>query len=227
MADDNNKRFQKIYNAAIKVYPQDSKANVQKRAVKLWDEVKIEERKDKTSSIFNETMAKLGKQAMHSKSKLQGFWSKEPKPPRKESVQLFTPTEINVVDDAIEVEDSQSAADSEQQQTAAGSSTADQRKNKKTHAQDELNMELGKINDELASYAVIKSTAGLSKEYQDRVDKLSTEKIEVEKRIKRKLQDVESQRKSREKKKKEEERKKKVLETLQQNHPEVKILYYK
>ena len=182
MADDNNRRFQEIFNAAKKAYPQDSKATVQKKAVKLWHEVKDEEAKDKSSSIYNDTIAKLNNESMRSKSKLQGFWSSQKlKPPREETVKLHSPAVTNAESDPIQVEDDQPASDTQQrQQQPVAEATRDKRAERKTHAQDELNKELGKINDELASYAVIKERTGLSKEYLERVESLTSQKIDVE-----------------------------------------------
>ena len=48
---DNNKRFQELYKAEVKMYPQESLATVQKKSGALWTEVKLKEREDKSSTI--------------------------------------------------------------------------------------------------------------------------------------------------------------------------------
>ena len=72
---------------------------------------------------------------------------------------------------------------------------------KETQAQNKLRTELGEINDELASYACIRERTGLSDEYKKRVEALTSKKNEVEKKLKKKKQDVQSQQRLHEKKK--------------------------
>ena len=93
------------------------------------------------------------------------------------------------------------------------------RKRKRNSSSNKLGAELGKINDELASYACIKERAELSNDYKERVETLTSKNMEVEKKIKRKLEDIESQQRLREKKKK-------ALEKLQLDHPEVRIVSF-
>ena len=109
---------------------------------------------------------------------------------------MFVATEINVADDAIVGID---------HSTAPGSSKESGNKRdhkKKTLAQNKLQTELGEINDELASQACIREGTGLSDEYKKRVEALTSKQNEVEKKLKRKMQDVQSQQRLRKKKKK-------------------------
>ena len=78
------------------------------------------------------------------------------------------------------------------------------------------------INDKLASYACIRERTGLSDEYKTRVGALTSKKNDVEKKLKMKMQDVQSQKRLREKKKK-------ALEKLTQDHPDVSnvLIYHK
>ena len=99
---------------------------------------------------------------------------------------MFAATETNVADDAIEV-----VVDS----TAPGSSreSGNKRDHKKeTPALNKFGTELGEIHDKLASYACITKRTGLSDEYKKRVEALTSKKNEVKKRLKRKMQDVQS-----------------------------------
>ena len=109
---------------------------------------------------------------------------------------MFAATETNVADDTIEVED---------HSTEPGSSKESGYKRdheKETPAQNKLRTELGKINDELASYVCIRERTGLTNEYKKRVEALASKKNEVEKKLKNKIKYVQSQQRLRKKKKK-------------------------
>ena len=83
---------------------------------------------------------------------------------------MFASTETNVADDATEVEDDS---------TAPGSGKQSGKKRdheKETPAQKKLQTELGEINDEFASYACIRERTGLSDEYKNRVEALTSKK---------------------------------------------------
>ena len=153
-------------------------------------------------------------------SEVREFWAslktRSAKPPKVEPPPLFAATETNVADDAIKVEDDN---------TAHGSSKESSNKRdheKETPVQNKLRTELGEINDELASHACIRERTGLSDEYKKRVKALTSKKNEVEKKLNRKMQDVQSQQRLREKKKK-------ALDKLTQDHPDVSnvLIYHK
>ena len=129
---------------------------------------------------------------------------------------MLVATKTNVADDAIEVIDDSMASGSSKE----SSNKRDQKK--ETPAQNKLRTELEEINDELASYACIRKRTGLSNEYKKRVQALTSKKKEVEKKLKRKMQDVQSQQRLREKKKK-------ALEKSTQDHPDVSnvLIYHK
>ena len=82
-----------------------------------------------------------------------------------------------------------------------------------TPAQDRVRKEIAEINEELASYSCIREKAGLSVEYNKRVESLEKKKAKCEKDLKRKVIEQRSQQKVRNKKSK-------VLEKLKQDHPE-------
>ena len=109
---------------------------------------------------------------------------------------MFVATETNVADNAIELVDDRTAPGSRKE-------SGNKRDHKKeTQAQNKLRTELGEINDELASDACIRERTGLSDEYKKRVEALTSKKNKVGKKLKRKVQDVQSQQQLREKKKK-------------------------
>ena len=80
---------------------------------------------------------------------------------------MFAATKTNVADDAVEVEDDSMAPGS--------SKESDNKRDhkKETPAQNKLRVELAEINGELASYACIRETTGLSDEYKKRVEALN------------------------------------------------------
>ena len=93
---------------------------------------------------------KLRRESLQSKSRVKGFWASLKTKPVKP--QLLPATETNLVDEATEVEDDPSVSRRE-----TGSSKENSSKEKETPAQNKLRAELGKINNELASYTCIKS----------------------------------------------------------------------
>ena len=109
------------------------------------------------------------------------------KPPKTKRPPRFATTKTNIADDAVEVvvEDLSFKRDHK----------------KETQAQNKLRTGLGEINDEFASYACIRERTGLSDEYKKRVEALTSKKNEVEKKLKKKKQDVQSQQRLHEKKK--------------------------
>ena len=88
----------------------------------------------------------------------------------------------------------------------------DGRKKRKTHAQDIIHEELNKVNGKIVSYTRLKSTVGLSTKLSDSLKKLQTRKNQLEKSLRKKISDMQSQAKLREKKAK-------ILQQLQREHP--------
>ena len=210
MAENNNDRYQQIYQEALKAYPQDMKSTVQRKACNLWSIVKEKEKKGKSSTIFKDTLPYLRKECLQSKANAARFWTSLKTRPA--NLTNTDPPTIsfasNVANDEIEVENDA---------TTPGSSKESCKKRgneQETPAQNKLRAELGTINDELASYACIKERTGLSDEYKKRGKELNSKKNEVEKKLKRKVQDVQFQHRLREKKKK-------AMEKLAQDYPDV------
>ena len=180
-------RYQQIYALAIKAYPQDSKSTVQKKACNLWKLVKEGEKKDKSATIFEKTMAKLRQQTLESKSKATGFWaSLKTKVPEKQALP-FNAIETNTVENAIQVEDGSTAPESNKDSATKTGHKKD------TPAQNKLRTELEEINSELASYSCIREKTGLSEEYKERVKLLTSQKDEAEKKLKRKIKEAEKE----------------------------------
>ena len=199
MTENNKDRYQQIYQQALKAYPPDKKSTVQRKACDLWNIVKEKEKQDKSSTIFKDTLANLRKECLQSKSKIRGFWaSLKTRPansPKAEPPPMFVATETNVADNAIELVDDRTTPGSRKE-------SGNKRDHKKeTQAQNKLRTELGEINDELASDACIRERTRLSDEYKKRVEALTSKNNEVGKKLKRKVQDVQSQQQLREKKK--------------------------
>ena len=147
---------------------------------------------------------------MQSKANAARFWTSLKTRPANLTKTEPTPISFatNVANDEIEVENDA---------TTPGSSkeSCNKRGNEQeTPAQNKLRAELGPINDELASYSCIKERTRLSDEYKKRVKELNSKKNEVEKKLKRKVQDVQSQHQLHKKKKK-------AMEKLTQDYPDV------
>ena len=157
----------------------------------MWNIVKEKEKQDKPPTVFEDTLKIYEKNVCSQNRRLEDFGHLLKRGQRhhlpSEPPPMFAATETNVADDAIEV-----AVDS----TAPGSSreSGNKRDHKKeTLALNKLQTELGEIHDKLASYACTTERTGLSDEYKKRVEALTSKKNEVKKRLKRKMQDVQSQ----------------------------------
>ena len=210
MTENNNDRYQQVYQEALKAYHQDMKSTVQRKACNLWSNVKEKGKKDKSSTIFKDTFSYLRKECLQSKANPARLWTSLKTRPTNLTNNEPPPISFatNVANDEIEVENDA---------TTPGSSkkSCNKRGNEQeTPAQNKLRAELGTINEELASYACIKEGTGLSDEYKKRVKELNSKKNEVEKKLKRKVQDVQSQHRLR-------EEKKKAMEKLAQDYPDV------
>ena len=100
---------------------------------------------------------------------------------------MFVATETNVADDEIEVVDDNMAP-------ASSKESGNKRDHKKeTPAQNKLWTELGEVNDKLASNIYIRERTGLSDVYKKRVEALTSKNNEIEKKLKMKMKDVQSQ----------------------------------
>ena len=148
------------------------KSTVQRKACNLWSIVKEKEKKDKSSTIFKDTLSYLRKQCLQSKSNAARFWTSLKTTPAN-----LTNTEpppiscaTNVANDEIEVENDAMTPGSSKESCNKRS------KDQETPAQNRLRAEGGTINDELASYACIKERIGLSDEYKKRVNELNSKR---------------------------------------------------
>ena len=62
MTENNQDRYRQIYQEVLKVYPQDKKSTVQRKACDFWIIVKEKEKQDESSTIFKDTPANLRKE---------------------------------------------------------------------------------------------------------------------------------------------------------------------
>ena len=85
-------------------------------------------------------------------------------------------------------------------------------KTRKTHAQDIILKVLNTQNTKIVSFTKLKSIVGLSTALSDSLKKLETRKNQLEKSLRKKISNMQSQAKLREKKAK-------ILQQLQREHP--------
>ena len=170
----------------LKAYLQDKMQTVQRKACNLWNIFQEKEKQDKSNTIGKDTLANLRKECLQSKSKV-GEFGYLVKLTKTHTLSMFAATKSNVADNAIAVEDDS---------TASGSSKkcCSKRDNEKESPdQNKLKTKLAEINDELASYTCIRKRTGLSDEYKKRVQTLTSKMNEGKKKLKRKIQDIQSQ----------------------------------
>ena len=93
MTENNKDRYQKIYQEALKAYPQENKSAVQKKACDLWNIIEEREKQGKLSTIFKDTPENLPNECLQSKLKIGGFCvslkTKPAKPPKTEPPLMF------------------------------------------------------------------------------------------------------------------------------------------
>ena len=94
---------------------------------------------------------------------------------------MFVATETNVADDEIEVVHDNMAPASSKESGNKGDHK------KETPAQSKLRTELGKVNAKLACYICIRERTRLNDEYKKRVEGLTSENNEIEKKLKMKM----------------------------------------
>ena len=102
--ENNNDRYQQIYQEAWSVPPEE-KSTVQRKTWYLWNIDKEKEKQRKSSIIFKDTLTNLRKERLQSKLKTGGFWASlktmPAKLPKTEPAPMFAVTETNIADNVI------------------------------------------------------------------------------------------------------------------------------
>lgn len=191
---DKNKLFQSLFQSYLKCSSDRQKLNVQKEAVKQWNELKNSEN---LSERVNAIIEKNEALALQKKGTLMQYWSNVAN--RPSAVQKPATSVTPARKEHIETPSSRAEKNSEKT---------------KTKVQDELKSKIDVINSDIVGLSTRKEHGLLSDEQEKKLEQMKKQKVAFEKQLKAKVFDQERQQKYR-------AEKRKKLDELCATNPEI------
>ena len=195
MSSTNDKRFQTLYTAATKAYPELRKQKIQEKVIILWNEIK------KTNKKYEEELDSLNSIALKKRTSggLIQFLTQTKQVKRATPVKE-TPNSETVIDDVPS-----STSDSKEVQTP-------KKKVHKAPVQTEILNQIQLTESSISELTVVKNRVGLSFDHHKQLKRELDKKAELEKKFKRLQSNVTSKQRQR-------ATKRKALEDIKANDP--------